>query len=247
MKRVVMLSMLILLVAFVVLCGCVGWKKIYAIALSRGNRWPLQSPPLEISFYEDLLSVEEAKQIIHYARPRLKRSTVACKKEVQEIRTSTNTTMPAMYFPSTARLSRFISGLAKIPITHFEDIQIVHYKPGQHYDFHWDVCPPISTEASKDCKEMLGDYGIRRYTFFIYLNNCEEGGETAFYEYKDIKGIPKLGNGIFWRNTYVDEETGEEIANYNSRHAGLPVKKGEKWGMNFWIRTKPYVPGHKLF
>lgn len=246
MKRVVMVSMLFFLIAVVVVCGCVGWRKIYAIALSRGRHWPMESPPLEISFYEDLLSVEEAKQIIHYARPRLQRSTVASKNRVEEIRTSTNTSMPPMQFPSTARLSRFISGLAKLPITHFEDIQIVHYKPGQHYGFHWDACPPIDTEATKICKEVLDKYGTRRYTFFIYLNHCEEGGETAFSEYKDIRGKPKLGNGLLWRNTFVDKN-GNEITNYNTRHAGLPVKKGEKWGMNFWIRTQPFVPSHKLF
>ena len=80
-------------------------------------------------------------------------------------------------------------------------------------------------------------HGLRRFTFFVYLNNVEKGGETSFSE-AGIKVKPKRGKGILWRNTLRD---GSGITNINSMHAGLPPIKGEKWAMNLWVRTEPYI------
>ena len=233
---------LVIFLCFLVICSvCYYCMRKRLSLLFSYLAWKADSPPLEISFHEDLLSVEEAKQIIHHARPLLKRSTVVSKENpYNQIRTSRNAMIPVRTFASTERIAKYVSKLTGLPVNNFEEIQVVHYKPQQYYMYHWDSCPPYDNMHCSDTLQ-ISQFGIRRYTYFIYLNNCKKGGETAFEQYDTIRGKPKVGNGILWRNTYMNK-TGKEITNFNSKHAGLPVEEGEKWGMNFWVRSKTFVP-----
>ena len=96
----------------------------------------------------------------------------------------------------------------------------------------------VMDPKDKECVKSLDEHisGIRRYTFFIYLNDVEKGGETDF-KHAGFKVKPECGKGILWKNTI--NKGNIEITNFNAFHAGLPPIKSEKWGMNIWIRSKP--------
>ena len=47
---------------------------------------------------------------------------------------------------------------------------------------------------------------------------------------------PKKGRLIIFYNLNEDHSL-----NIKSRHAGLPVIKGEKWAFNLWLRDNNYI------
>ena len=197
--------------------------------------------PLEFSYHHNLLSRKEANEIINWARPLIlpSKTVLDFKNEcykIYNIRTNSNTWVDFDKFKSTQRIVSYLSKYIDLPQSHFESFQVVHYKPGEKYDYHYDIC---MDPKDKECVISLDEHisGIRRYTFFIYLNDVEKGGETDF-KYAGFKVKPECGKGILWKNTI--NKGNIEITNFNALHAGLPPIKGEKWGMNIWIRSKPY-------
>ena len=193
--------------------------------------------PLDISYHSNVLSAEEAAEIIAWAKPKLRRSglvDVRPEEDANEIRNSRNTWLPVNKFESTKRIVKNVSQLTGLPVSHFEDFQVVHYSPGQKYIQHYDPCQPKTPQCIRDMGEDRA--GVRRFTFFIYLNDVEEGGETHF-PLAGVKVKPELGKAILWRNT-VKDASGE--TNANALHSGLPPTKGEKWAMNLWIRSKKF-------
>ena len=58
----------------------------------------------------------------------------------------------------------------QLPLSHQEDIQILRYTKGQKYGAHYD--------SAYDTKESGPHH--RKATFYMYLSDVEEGGETAF-------------------------------------------------------------------
>ena len=139
-----------------------------------------------------------------------------------------------------------------IPVANIEDLQAVKYTVGdqfrQHVDWWADAANP------------------RVSTFFAYLG-CDgeagagrcEGGATRFPELRDpgsdewcdvvdcdgggddggLGGVafkPVAGNAIYWSNVYPDGEY-----HYGTTHAGMPIRKGRKVGLNIWSRKTEFV------
>ena len=102
-----------------------------------------------------------------------------------------------------------------------EALQVVRYLPGQLYKQHHDWFEEEYREKIKN---------QRQYTFFIYLNDVEEGGETEF-PLLDIKVNPREGAGVFWVNCKSFDKCYDL-----SLHRGNPPKSGVKYGLNVWIR-----------
>jgi len=93
-----------------------------------------------------------------------------------------------------------------------------------------------------------------------YMNNVEEGGETAFviadnmtYDHQvpaeqlnlskhcqdaNLLVRPSKGTALLWYNHYVDAESKflGELDPF-SLHGGCDVIKGEKWISNIWLPT----------
>ena len=59
-------------------------------------------------------------------------------------------------------------------------------------------------------------------------DESSELGGTAFKA--------KTGNAVFWSNVYPNGTWHEKVL-----HAGMPVKKGSKIGLNIWTRREAYV------
>lgn len=74
--------------------------------------------------------------------------------------------------------------------------------------------------------------GPRILTFFLYLNDVEEGGETVFTNLKNVTVKPRKGRAVLWPNVYMDDL--EEVDD-RTIHEARPVIKGMKYAANSWI------------
>jgi hypothetical protein len=116
-----------------------------------------------------------------------------------------------------------------VPLSNQEPTNVLHYKPGQEYKAHFDFVTASPTNEIE-----LRNAGQRVATVLIYLNDDYQGGETEFPTIKwKFKG--KTGDALVFWNVTPDGELDRKTL-----HAGLPVKKGEKWLYSKWIRANPY-------
>tara|TARA_B100001248_G_scaffold260526_1_gene248918 strand:- start:12136 stop:12801 length:666 start_codon:yes stop_codon:yes gene_type:complete len=186
----------------------------------------------KIDVYEDFLTKEECNIIIELARPLLQRSGVVQESSISDDRTSTGVFLETNMHPVLEKISKKVSEITNIPTENQEDIQVVNYQKGQYYNEHYDEC----FEDTKECKESSKS-GRRKNTFFIYLNNVEEGGFTGFPNISK-KVIPKLGRAVSWNN--ILESDGNIINDPCSLHIGIKPDKGEKWALTVWSRDRKY-------
>lgn len=88
------------------------------------------------------------------------------------------------------------------------------------------------------CREqLLLPSGPRILTFFIYLSDVEEGGETAFPRI-GIKVKPKRGSAVLWPSTYSYNLSEKDP---RTHHEALPVIKGMKYAANSWIHPYDFM------
>jgi prolyl 4-hydroxylase len=104
-----------------------------------------------------------------------------------------------------------------------EDMQVVKYINGQHYDSHHDWG--------------VSGYPESRYiTLLLYLTdqkNEDAGGETSFPKGNNGGGFkikPKKGSAVLFYNL-LEDGNGDDLA----LHSALPCVDGEKWLANFWV------------
>lgn len=78
--------------------------------------------------------------------------------------------------------------------------------------------------------------GPRILTFFLYLSDVEEGGETNF-PLLDIKVKPQKGKALLWPSTM-----NEDLMRQDSRtsHEAMAVIKGKKFAANAWIHSHDF-------
>ena len=115
--------------------------------------------------------------------------------------------------------------LLKISSNYSEKIQIQKYEVGQEFKMHTDF-------IEIDINKTVSNYGNRTYTFMVYLNNVEKGGETYMISLNE-KIKPVKGKALIWYNL---DDNGNE--NRETIHAGLSVVKGTKYIITKWFRQK---------
>jgi prolyl 4-hydroxylase len=158
-------------------------------------------------------------------------------------RTSSYIVIPGEAEDNTASCvrERAESFLGFIPNVGLEELQIGRTQQGEHHALHWDyLLDPKPDDSGVVCN--------RAASFFVFLSNVEEGGETYFPfleppagsnmdEKKFLRPVgedslglmvrPVKGNAIFWMNMYSNGTLDER-----SMHAGMQVINGTKYGMN---------------
>ena len=190
---------------------------------------------------ENFLTEKECKFMIKVSKDNLKPAGVSIMEnekgfEFGEYKGRTNSSYWIKHdtCPETLTIAKRIAERIGCNYKHFENFQIIHYNENEEYKYHYDAYNPDDTEKYKKFCERRGN---RLRTVLVYLNDVEEGGGTGFdslNEYKEeIIVEPKMGKIVVFNNVNDDGSL-----NMKSRHAGLPVIKGEKWAFNLWLRER---------
>ena len=118
-----------------------------------------------------------------------------------------------------------------IPIKQMEEPQIVRYRTGEEFSWHYDEVPPAQ----------LKNGGQRVMTLLVYLNDVSRGGGTIFRDLKDADGQlltmkPKKGSALLFFPAFKDGRPDDRTL-----HKG-EVAMDEKWITQMWIHQYDYLP-----
>ena len=171
--------------------------------------------------YHNFITPEERKYIIESAKKELSPSVVSEDRYIDDSVRKSETAWLSREDPIVENIMMRCLKHTDRPLQNCEKLQILRYKSGGYYKPHQD--------AFED------DSNMRLYTFILALNDDYEGGETVFpnlgKEYK-----LKAGDALFF-----DTLDNYECMTSKALHGGKPVKSGEKWICNLWVRKYPYL------
>jgi len=185
----------------------------------------LYAQPL-IFLLHNFISPQEVNHVKKIVQPRLCRSLIGENQE-SSYRTSSSTELPYNEDTIIKMIAQRAAKMVGYPASHVE-LQVVRYQKEQQYKQHWDYYPD-------DIVKRVGSQRI--YTFFVYLSDVPDSAQGGTYFPKLKLTIqPQKYTAAVWRNVNAAQKTDEYTL-----HAGLPLKTGEKWGMNIWIHDKPYT------
>jgi len=168
----------------------------------------------------NFLSPEERKHIISEAKEELEPSTVSEKRVVDESIRKSETAWLTRDDPIVDAIIHRCLEYIDRPVDNCENLQVLRYRPGGHYKPHQDIINDGNNP--------------RLYTFILALNDDYEGGETAFTNL-GIEYRLDAGDALFF-----DTLDNYELDTSKALHGGKPVKSGEKWICNLWVRKYPY-------
>ena len=179
---------------------------------------------------KNYLSDEECDHIINLSQGKLKQALVSGQDKgyVSAGRTGSNYWLPHNADEKTLDIAQRISTLVDIPLENAEAFQVIYYGVSQEYRQHYDGWLRDGSERSRRNMKYGGQ---RMITALCYLNTVEEGGGTNFPRVKQHVNSEK-GKIVVFHNVY----DGTNNRHAMSEHAGMPVKKGEKWAFNLWFR-----------
>ena len=138
--------------------------------------------------------------------------------------------------PLAQKVVHRIGNVTGIPYSNYENLQLLKYTEGQFYRKHHDFIPH---QVDRQC-------GPRVLTFFLYLNDVEEGGATNFpllkREEGGLKIYPKKGRALLWPSI---KNTDPNRIDSRTKHEAMEVVKGEKYGANAWIHLRDFQTPNK--
>jgi len=169
---------------------------------------------------ENFLSENERIHIKQEAKSKLQVSTVDKDRRVDEQIRKSETAWLSTEDPIIRSVVERCVSRTDRPIENCEQLQVLRYTEGGHYNPHQDV--------------FYQDKNKRLYTFIIALNDEYEGGETAFPVINEKYKL-KAGDALFFHTL---DNYGLDTS--DALHGGEPVKSGEKWVCNLWVHKHPY-------
>ncbi|KOC60916.1 Prolyl 4-hydroxylase subunit alpha-1 [Habropoda laboriosa] len=184
-----------------------------------------------IVVYHNVIYDEEIETIKRMAQPRFKRATVQNYKtgalEIANYRISKSAWLQEHEHKHVAAVSRRVEHMTSMTVDTAEELQVVNYGIGGHYEPHFDFARKEETNAFKS----LGT-GNRIATVLYYMSDVEQGGGTVFTAI-NISLWPRKGSAAFWYNLKPNGE-----GDFKTRHAACPVLTGSKWVANKWLHER---------
>jgi prolyl 4-hydroxylase len=110
-------------------------------------------------------------------------------------------------------VNKRITAITGLNVETAEELQVVNYGLGGHYEPHFD----FARRDEKDAFKSLGT-GNRIATYLIYMTDVEGGGATVFPTL-GLTLYPVKGAAAFWYNL-LEDGTGD----ITTRHAACPGK-----------------------
>lgn len=184
-----------------------------------------------IAIYHDVIYEHEIELVKKIAKPRFMRATVqnsiTGELETVSYRISKSAWIKTEENKNIENIVQRVEDMTGLNMDTAEELQVVNYGIGGHYEPHYDFARKEETNAFKN----LGT-GNRIATVLFYMSDVEQGGATVFPAIRT--GIfPKKGTAAFWYNLYSSGE-----GDYRTRHAACPVLTGSKWVSNKWIHER---------
>jgi prolyl 4-hydroxylase len=188
---------------------------------------------LELYSADDFLTPQECVAIVHRILAQLRPSTISAPPGGEYDNAFRTSRTCDLYDsdPAVAALDEKICRAIGFDKGLAEPTQGQHYEIGQVFKTHTDFFKPYELD-----KYVMGELGQRTWTFMVYLNDVEGGGETEFPEI-GVKFKPKLGRAVAWNNLRATGE-GNEL----TRHQSLPVTAGTKTIITKWFRMPRRKP-----
>lgn len=184
--------------------------------------------PLEIELFtaDNFLSLGECREIVDIMRAHLRPSTITVENEPDKyFRRSKTCDLSFIDHPAVRALdSRICAAMESDPA-------LAEPTQGQWYDVAEEFKPHTDYFEAYELERFSTPvWGQRTWTFMVYLNEPEEGGETAFTSL-GFAIRPKTGRAVIWNSLHPDGRP-----NPNSMHHGMPVKAGHKVIITKWFR-----------
>ena len=190
--------------------------------------YKLDTPLAEIYCINDFLNKNECEELIRIIKKRLKPSSIVISgiEEDKNFRTSRTCDLGNLDNPLIKEIDRRICEFIGIDQKFSEMIQGQYYEVGEEFKSHTDF-------FEKDqMQNFTKKNGQRTFTFMVYLNDVEEGGETEFINLNRVF-TPKQGTALSWNNL-----TSTGLGNHNTMHQAHPIKKGNKAVITKWFRER---------
>ena len=178
----------------------------------------------------NFLNSEECDQVTELIKKKLHPSTVVSDNSGDESFRTSSTCDFENLVPFFAEIDRRICALLGIDPSYSEITQGQYYQPGEEFKAHTDFF------EGTDFEEHTKERGQRTFTFMVYLNDVESGGETEFINLKQ-KIKPKKGMAIIWNSLNEDGTN-----NHNTLHQAHPVQSGFKSIITKWFRSNGQGP-----
>ncbi|KAJ9463367.1 putative prolyl 4-hydroxylase 9 [Diplonema papillatum] len=196
-----------------------------------------------VLYFPRLLTDDECDLLVAIATKQLFKSKVANRQQTAANRNKLSSARTSkgswIDLPQSGPL-----GIIRERLTHIvssqwhENLQVLKYDVGQHYDAHTDYFDP----------SLYGDqYSNRALTFFLYLNTVPAGGETTFPRAGGLRMPVDMHSGACSSGLRVRPTKGAAVLFYNMRpdfsldqyalHGGCDVAEGEKWAAPLWFRV----------
>lgn len=202
-------------------------ESIDSIILPLANR--VETDRAHIYTLDHFLSPDECQALVELIRRHFRPSTITNQDEADKtFRTSQTCDLGVLENQLLVEeINQRISEYMGIETERGEPIQGQYYQVGQQFKTHTDYFEPGTEEYEKFAKTL----GQRTWTFMIYLNEVEAGGETEFPELKTVIK-PSPGKAVIWNSIHPSG-----AVNPASAHWAKPIIKGEKFVITKWFRT----------
>jgi len=192
------------------------------------NSEKVDNDRIELYTLDNFLTEDECQYLIDLMQTDLRPSTVTNEDEIdKDFRTSKTFDFNKINDPVAAAIDIRICRTMGINPSFSEEIQGQIYGVNEEFKAHTDYFTPGTDEFN----EHAGTRGQRGWTFMIYLNDVESGGETSFVEIGETFQ-PKTGSAVFWNNLYPDGQP-----NPDTMHHAMPVNSGFKAVITKWFRV----------
>ncbi|KAF2021466.1 hypothetical protein BU24DRAFT_21200 [Aaosphaeria arxii CBS 175.79] len=206
-----------------------------------------------IIYIPSFITAEEAEHLQSISDGRFSASQVADSSGQQQLAKTRNSQSTSL---ESDRVVRCIEERAlqfqgyDVKMEQLEPLQAVSYSLNQNYAPH--------TDWFTSATQTTAEYGGNRATsFFVYVATSEDivGGGTQFplldapnnEKWCDVvncdagwdEGVtfrPIARNAVFWKN--LKKGAKGMVGDRRTLHAGLPVQRGSKLGMNIWTRER---------
>jgi prolyl 4-hydroxylase len=185
----------------------------------------LPSERIELYTAEQFLLPKECQELIEIIKRSLRPSTISHDGTAEASFRTSRTCDLVGGEPEVRALDQKICGAMGLAPALAEPSQGQYYEITQEFKPHTDYFEAYELERNS-----TPTLGQRTWTFMVYLNDVDAGGETAFVN-AGLVIPPRQGTALLWNNLRADGS-----GNYDTLHHGMPVKAGYKAIITKWFR-----------